>query len=58
MTSRERVLVQVPRWLEAYRELESLLGEKKRFRSKRRAPRSSTESGSGAGNCRTTSPSC
>jgi Zn-dependent peptidase ImmA (M78 family)/DNA-binding XRE family transcriptional regulator len=31
MTSREQVLVRVSRWLEAYRELESLLGQKKRF---------------------------
>jgi len=31
MTSREQVLVRVSRWLEAYRELESLLGQDKRF---------------------------
>jgi Zn-dependent peptidase ImmA (M78 family)/DNA-binding XRE family transcriptional regulator len=40
MTSREQVLVRVARWLEAYRELEGLLGEEKEFafaRAKARA---------------------
>jgi Zn-dependent peptidase ImmA (M78 family)/DNA-binding XRE family transcriptional regulator len=31
MTSREQVLVRVSRWLEAYSELEDLLGQKKKF---------------------------